>query len=150
MTTYSFKDTTGAFEHPNVGEFQFAGQIGMGEFVVVMAQERTSHDIAADGNVMVSYLAGDNGSLDIQVQQTSALHAFLLAWFNTVKTAADNQDVANWAAATVTLRSLVDGSTHVLTGVSPSKIPDKTYAAQGGKVTWRLMAADVQSVVLGV
>src|SRR5579872_2486451 len=91
-TTYSFKDTSGAFNHPTVGNFLFAGQIGAGHFMVGMAIERTVHDTAADGNVMVSYVAGDPGFLDIEVQQTSELHAFLLNWFNTVKTAADAGD----------------------------------------------------------
>lgn len=147
FTTYSFKDTTGSFEHPDVGVFPFAGQIGAGEFIVVMSTERSAHNVAADGAVVVSYVAGDNGALEIQVQQTSPLHAFLLSWFNTIKTAANNGNVLNWAGATVTLRNLVDGSEHKLKGVSPSKIPDKTYAAQAGMLIWRLMAADVQSII---
>lgn len=149
MTVYSFKDTSGAFAHPIAGSFPFSGQIGMGEFTVVMATEQSAHDVAADGNVMVSAIAGDNGSMDIRVQQTSELHAFLLSWFNFVKTARNAGNVTNWASATVTLRNLVDGSVHYLTGVSPSKIPDKTYAAQGGYLVWRLMAADIQNSTLG-
>jgi len=84
------------------------------------------------------------------VQQTSALHAFLLAWYNAVKTAMLGGDVTNWATASVTFRNLVDGSIHECTGVSPSKIPDKVYAAQGQHLTWVLMAADIQSVTLGL
>jgi hypothetical protein len=123
----------------------FAGEIGMGEFVVSYHTERTTHDVAADGTVMPSYIAGDNGACTIQVQQTSILHAELLALYNLLKIAADSGDVSNWAASALSLRNTVDGSQHLLTGISFSKVPDKTYASQGGKLTWSLMAANVVS-----
>lgn len=148
MTTYSFKDLTGAFAHPLAGTYAFVGQKGLGQISISMSTEKTAHDVAADGSVMVSHIAGDNGSVSIEVQQTSDLHAFLLTWYNLIKTAAQNSDVSNWATGAITMRNLVDGSTHIVKGISPSKNPDKTYAAQGGRITWALMAADIQSVVV--
>lgn len=143
-TIYSFKDLTGAFVHPIAGSYILAGgNVGLGQISFSAATDRTVHDTSSDGSVMVSYIAGDSGSASIEVQQTSSLHNFLLNWFNLVKVAADLGDVINWASATLVLRNLLDGTLHTLTGVSPSKIPDKTYAAQGGKVTWVLMAASV-------
>lgn len=146
--TYSFKDSTFAFAHPVANDFVSAGEVGLGQMTVTMAAERTTHDRAADGTIMPSYIAGDDGACSIEVQQTSEIHAFLLAWYNLIKTAANNGDVSNWATAVVTIRNLTDGGEHILSGVSPSKVPDKTYAAAGGKVTWVLMATDVQSTVL--
>ena len=143
MPTYSFKDTSGAFTHPLAGSFLFAGQIGMNQATVSMATEKTVQDVAADGTVMISGIAGDNGHLALEVQQTSELHAFLLAWYNQVVTAMNQGDLSNFATASVTLRNLVDGSSHVLNGVSPLKIPDKTYAAQGQRITWTLAAAQI-------
>src|SRR5579872_3173443 len=113
-----------------------------------MNTERTVHDVASDGTVMVSYVAGDNGQVNVEVQQTSDLHAFLLGWFNTLKTLADGGDVSNWATAAFTIRNSVDGSTHIATGVSPSKPPDKVYTAQGQHLVWTLHCADLQSVTL--
>lgn len=150
MTTYSFKDSSGAFTHPLAGAFPFAGQIGMNQLHVAMATEQTVHDLAADGTIMVSAVAGDNGSLAIEVQQTSLLHQFLLAWYNQIKILRDQGNVQDWATAAVTVRNMVDGSTHVCTGVSPSKIPDKVYAAQGQKLTWNLMCADIQNVTVSL
>jgi Protein of unknown function (DUF3277) len=147
-TTYSFKDTSGSFTHPLTDVFAFAGQIGMGQFTVSMTTEKSNHDVAADGAVMVSAVSGDNGTVSIEVQQTSALHTFLLAWYNTVKTLLDSGDVTTWASATLTIRNIVDGSTHVCRGISPSKVPDKTYAAQGGRITWQLLCADIQNLTL--
>lgn len=145
MKVYSFKDLSGAFSDPLAGDFQFAGQIGMGQITVTMATERTSHDTAADGTVMPSYIAGDSGTISIEIQQTSELQSFLLAWFNGAKTLADQGDLSGWASAKLTLRSLQDGTQHLCRGLSPLKIPDHPYAAQGQKLTWMLMCADIQN-----
>lgn len=143
-TTYSFKDLTGAFVHPLVGSFILGGgNIGLGSLTVSMTTDRTVQDVAADGSVMVSYIPGDNGTISIEVQQTSDLHGFLLNWFNACKTAADLGDVLPWAAGLISIRNLIDGSVHTATGVSPGKMPDKVYAAQGGKITWTLPAARI-------
>ncbi len=145
MKTYSFKDLTGAFTHPLAGDFAFFGQVGLGQITIVMNTEKTTHDVSADGTVMPSAISGDNGQASIEIQQTSILHKFLLDWYNLIKTAMDSNDVSTWAGASMTLRSTTDGSSHVLQGISPAKIPDKPYAAQGQKVTWILMAADIQN-----
>jgi hypothetical protein len=144
MTTYSFKDLTGAFVHPLTGSFILGGgDVGLGQISISMTTDRTVQDVAADGGVMVSYIAGDNGTVAVETQQTSDLHAFLLNWFNACKTAADNGDVSNWAAASISIRNLLDGSTHTMLGVSPGKVPDKVYQSQGQKITWTLPAARV-------
>ncbi len=144
MTTYSFTDLTGVFQHPLAGTFILGGgNIGLGQISISMTQDRTAQDVAADGGVMVSYVPGDNGTCSIEVQQTSALHGFLLNWFNLCKTAADNGDVGNWAAASLTLRNLVYGCIHQLNRMSPGKVTDNVYQAQGQKITWTLPAARV-------
>jgi hypothetical protein len=144
MTTYSFKDLSGAFVHPLVGSYILGGgNIGLGQVSITMTQDRTVQDVSSDGSVMVSYIPGDNGTISIEVQQTSDLHDFLLNWFNVCKTAADAGDVGFWAAGVVSIRNLVDGSVHTATGVSPGKVPDKVYQAQGQKITWTLPAATI-------
>src|SRR5580700_8906093 len=143
MNVYSFKDTVGAFNCPLTGPFAFAGQIGTGRFVVPMSTERSADAVAADGNVMRSSIAGNNGRVNIEVQQTSALHQFLLEWLNQLLAAQNNGDVTNWATATLSLRNVTTNTYHTCTGVSPSKMPDVPYAAQGENVTWVLMCADI-------
>ena len=142
-STYSAKDVIMAFFHPEAGTYIMNGNQGMGQFTVMNATERTVHSVAADGSIMVSAIAGDNGSVQVEAQQTSTLHHFLINWFNIVKTSMDVGDVSNWATAVVEITSILDGSKHILTGVSPSKVPDKPYQAQGQNVTWNLMAASV-------
>ena len=113
---------------------------------VRMATPKTEHDTAADGVVMPSFVAGDSGELTVDCQQTSQLHKLLLSLYNTLKTQANSGDISGWAATTIRLRTVLDGSGHILTGVSFQKIPDKPYESKGRMVTWVLMAADVQNM----
>jgi hypothetical protein len=143
--TYSFKSLTGVLTNPVYGVTipLTGGNIGAGAFTIRMTTERTVHDVAADGTVMVSYIAGDNGELDVEVQESSALHQELLSLYNRAVLAANNDDVSGWAATVVSFRMLTDGSQHNLTGVSFKKIPDKPYQSSGQKITWSLMAANI-------
>jgi hypothetical protein len=146
--TYSFKSLTGVLTNPVFG-FTIpltGGNIGAGSFTVRMATTRTAHDVAADGTVMVSYVAGDNGDVDIDVQESSALHSSLLALWNLCILAANNDDVSGWAATIISFRMLTDGTQHILTGCSFDKVPDKPYESAGKRVTWKLMAANVINV----
>lgn len=143
--TYSFKSLVGVLTNGNFGVsiILSGGNIGAGAFHVSMTQERTEHEVAADGTVMVSYVAGDNGKLTIECQESSILHQELLALYNAALTAANADDVSGWAATVISFRMLTDGSQHIFSGVSFSKFPDKPYAARGQNVTWELMAANV-------
>lgn len=143
MPTFAFKSVVGSFTDPDVGTFPFQGQQGVKQLTVTNATERTAHDTGADGTIMVSYVSGASGAIDIETQQTSSLHQFLVNWANVKFTLAENQNASNFAAAAVKIIDLINGSIHTLTGVSPSKIPDKPYGPSGGFVTWRLMAANV-------
>jgi hypothetical protein len=148
-TTYSFLDLSLVLDDPDVGSFASSGEQGFGELHIIMTTERTVHNVAADGSVMVSYIAGSNGSADIRVQQTSELHDYLLNWANTKFSLADGHDVSTFAGMSFTARNLTDGTMHVCTGVSPSKIADKPYTSQGQEITWRLMIANSRQVNVG-
>jgi hypothetical protein len=140
-TTYSFEDLAGAVAHPSLGAYTFTGE-GVGEIVISMATDKSVHDVAADGTVMVSKVLGDNGTITIKCQQTSLIHKWLLFAFNTLKVS----DSSEWAKMGATLRNVSDGTSHIATGMSFKKVPDKSYQAHGQQVTWEIMAADIQSV----
>lgn len=138
-TTYSFSDVSAVVSHPSVGQNVINGQ-GVGTITTTMATEKTTHDVSADGSVMVNKIPGDNGTIAISVQQTSAVHKWLLNWYNYIKAASTSQ----WALASITVQSPVMGDLITATGVSPQKLPDRPYQAQGQMVTWNLMAANIQ------
>jgi len=144
-TTYAFKAIVGAFADPDTGVFPFAGQEGMKHITIFNATDRTVHDTAADGTVMVSYVAGASGAAEIECQQNSTLNLFLIQWANTKFTQSETGGAANFAAASLRILDTLSGARHTLTGISPLKVPDKSYGPAGASVTWRLMAANVVS-----
>ena len=148
-STYSFLDLALAMDDPDVGPFTRAGEQGFGELIITMTTERSTHTVAADGTVLVTYIAGTNGTADIRVQQTSEIHTYLLNWANTKFALADSGNVSTFAGMSFTARNLVDGTQHVCQGVTPSKIPDKPYGAQPQELTWRLMVANSRQIIVG-
>ena len=141
--TYSFKDLVGKLQNPAIGTgFTIVGgNIGNGTITIRMLTDRTEMETAADGTVMPTYIPGQSAEITIEMQQTSALHHALVSLFNTLATAANDGDISNWAGTVLNLRTVLDGSGHLASGVGLRKIADKTYASKGQNVTWSFMCA---------
>ena len=140
---YSFKDLVGVFFHPLVGTITFGGEIGVGSITIKPEVNHTDTKIAADGGTMISYVPGRNGTVEIECQQTSEIYSSFLTWYNATLAAADALDVSQFASGTLTVRSLLDGSKHTITGMSPGQEPPKAYAEQGAMLTWTIPAARI-------
>lgn len=138
FSTYSFEDVTCSLQHPGVGAASTTGA-GMGSISVAMANDKTEHDVAADGSVMITKKPGKNGTIAIDMQQTSALHKYLLKWYNYVEVSNSSE----FAKMNITIKSKNLGDVTVCTGVTPQKLADRPYQAQGQHVTWNLMAAEI-------
>lgn len=141
LTTYSFADLAGSINHPTFGPYLFDGT-GVGSVTVAKATDRTAHDVAADGSVMVSKIAGNNGTVTIECQQTSAIHKWLSAWFNALW----QLPTSEWASTSMTLRNTATGTRHIISGISPQKEPDTPYQSQGQRVSWTLMCAEITNL----
>lgn len=137
-TTYSFLDMVGSMSHPALAPYIFTGE-GTGSVTVSKATERSTHDVAADGSIMISKIAGNNGTVTIELQQTAPLHKWLLKWFQTLWALPTNQ----WALTSLLLKNTTTGGSHICQGVTPQKEGDIPYQAQGGRVTWTLLCADI-------
>lgn len=138
FNTYGFEDVTGSFSHPSVGAASTTGA-GLGSITTSMTGDKTTHDVAADGTVMISKMAGSNGIVSITMQQTSELNKYFLKWYNYIITASASE----WATMNITIKSANLGDSTVCTGVSPQKLADRPYQAQGQMITWNLMAAEI-------
>lgn len=136
--TYSFEDVICSFQHKGVGAASSTGA-GIGSITVTMSGDKTAHDVAADGTIMISKLAGENGTIAITVQQTSELHKYLLKWYNYIKIA----NASEFALMNITINSKNLGDSTTCTGVSPQKRADRGYQAQGQQVTWNLLSAEI-------
>lgn len=139
METYSFLDCVLSLAFP-AGTMTITGK-GIGDVTVAMDQDRSAIETAADGNVMISKLPGNNGRLTINVQQTSAAHKFLLAMYNALIIGPSSL----WAQGAGLMRSLSDSTSHTFTGVCFQKLGDKGYERQGKMVTWTLLVGDIQN-----
>jgi hypothetical protein len=140
-TTYSFSDVTCSFSHENVGSKSTTGT-GVGSITISPSTTRTVHEVSADGNVMVSKVAGKNGTVSISVQQTSEVHQWLLnSWYNYIDSS--DASTADWAAMNITVKNSNFDEISTCTGVSPEKVADLPYQAQGSMITWNLMAAEI-------
>lgn len=145
MFPYSFRDLQVAIIDPFAGSFSFSGEQGAGTFSISMTTEKVVLVTAADGAVMGSFIVGDSGTVRIECQQTSAIHKFFLAAMNGRTAQAKSGSVVNVFGTTLSARNATTNTTHVLSGVSPTKIPDVPYGAQGQSVTWILASADIQN-----
>ena len=119
VTTYSFQDNNVSFNHP-FGNASSSGA-GIGTISVAMTQTKTTHDVAADGSVMISKIEGDNGTIAITIQQTSQLHKYLKNWYNYINT---STDTSQWASMAININNKSLGDSVVATNVSPQKLPD--------------------------
>lgn len=142
-TTYSFQDVSCVVSHPAIGQHVVTGS-GAKSISISRTNDMSSHDLAADGSVMVNKMASPNGTATITAQQTSDLHNFLVKLANYVKTAPSNQ----FAAANIVIKSAEMKRQHTLTGVSIQKQPDQNYEAAGGNIAWVLMAASITDEVI--
>lgn len=143
-TTYSFSDINLVINPFGRPAFTINGQ-GVGEVNIAYANDNTSHELAADGSVMVSRITANNGTISISAQQTSRLHGWLMGLFNALN---DPQTpAALWASIRIditTLTGLQDNKN--FTGVSFTKRADQPYQQQGQMVTWNFMFADGQGM----
>lgn len=140
MNTYSFLDCILNLVFPG-GGYVMTGK-GLGDVSIAMAQERSAIDAAADGAIMISKIAGNHGSLTLNIQQTSDAHKFLLAQYN----ALIQLPPSAWAQGAGIMRCLSDNTSHTFTGVCFQKLGDKPYGKQGQLVSWTLLCGDIQSM----
>jgi hypothetical protein len=137
-STYSFDAVTATFNFAGVIPITITGQ-GAGSIDTSMSGDKTVHDVAADGSVMVSKVLGNNGTIALSIQQTSPAHRLLRLWYNYLL----NSSASVWAENSITIRDSLNSTTIMATGVSPQKKPDIPYKAQGQQVVWNFMAAEI-------
>ncbi len=147
MSTYSFKDGQGTVSLPNIDTALLIGgaTLGVGQITFEQADNVSENDVSADGAVMTSAMLAPNGTVVIEVQQTSDIHKALLAWYNSLVSSMQLGDVSNWTAAAVYWFNSVDGTSHTALGVCPQKNPAKAYAKRGAMIAWTLMAQSLTS-----
>jgi hypothetical protein len=139
-TTYSFADVSVNIQHSSIGQLSLQGG-GLGSVTVTKSTDRTGHDVAADGSVLVSKIPGENGNIALSIQQNTYAEKWLQNWFNYIKDS--RTDSSEYALATITIRNNITGAVTTATGVALQKEPDDNMQAQGQQRVWTLLAASI-------
>jgi hypothetical protein len=141
-TTYSFADYNISIVSP-IGTYSVQGQ-GIGSATVTMATTKSTHSVGADGSVMTSKIAGDNGTIAIQVQQTSGLNTFMTKLYNTLKAGSSSI----WTTTQILITNSVQKEVCTCIGCSPENLPEKPMQAEGQLITWTWLAQNIQQIAL--
>ena len=138
-SVYSLADTHAVLSHPNVGDGNLH-RGGSGKIVVSRSGDLSSHTTTADGYVVVNRMKSENGTITIEVPQNSEADAFLRRWANYLQNV---QDSTEFARSTLVIKDTAGGLLITATGVTPQKIPDRTWDRTSTNVTYTLLAAAI-------
>lgn len=141
-TTYSFADYNITIVSP-IGTYSVQGN-GVGSATVTMATTKSVQSVGADGSVMTSKIAGDNGTIAIQVQQTSGLNTFMTKLYNVLKASPSSV----WTSTQFLITNSVQKEVCTCIGCSPENLPEKPMQAEGQLITWTWLAQNIQQVTL--
>jgi hypothetical protein len=147
LTTYSGIDVNCTLQDAAYGTIQFGGvsQTGLASITVRMTLDHATIQGGMDGAAVPSYIPGEWGEIDIELWQTSTTQQDFVEAYNQLLVAARAADVSNQFSGTLLIVQSTTGDTHTCNGVAFTKVPDKSYAEQAGRVRWSLKACDIVS-----
>ena len=136
--TYSFEDTVLTISHPNFGTYSAYGT-GIGSLSIAYANDVTKHDVAADLAVVVSKWVAKNGTVTLDIMQSSDFNA----WLKKFTAFLENSDTDQFALATISISNKSTGDSYYCTGVSHQKQADNSLQSQAQNRSWTMMCANI-------
>ena len=136
--TYSFEDTVLTISHPNFGTYSAYGT-GIGSLSISYANDVTKHDVAADLAVVVSKWVAKNGTVTLDIMQSSDFNA----WLKKFTAFLENSDTDQFALATMSISNKSTGDSYHCTGVSHQKRADNNFQSQAQNRSWTMMCASI-------
>ena len=138
-TVYSLADVKVVMYHQDVGQCVLSSE-GMGKISVSLSGDLSSHTATADGYVVINRLKSSHGMITVEVPQNSSADEFLRKWSRFLK----NTESYLFALTALNIVDSMGRFTIYCEGVTPQKIPDRTYDATSGMVSWVLLAAVIK------
>ena len=136
--TYSFEDTSLTISHPGFGTYTAYGT-GIGDISISYANDVTYHNVAADLAVVVSKWVARNGTVQMNILQSSDFNEWLKKFAAFLEEAPNDQ----FALATMDIKNKSTGDTYHCTGVSHQKRADNSFQSQAQNRTWSMMCANI-------
>lgn len=142
-STYSFDDID--FTLTLAGESYTMAGDGIGELTYEYLPTTSTQDVAADGSVMTSKIIARNARFNFSSQQTSALHKFFIKQFNILR----DEQTEEWATGTLTITDRLNNIIIRASNVAFEKQASTTFASEGGRVQWPMVAAFASMEYIG-
>lgn len=136
--TYSFEDTSLTISHPGFGTYTAYGT-GIGDITISYSNDVTYHNVAADLAVVVSKWVARNGSVQLNILQSSDFNKWLKKFAAFLEEAPTDQ----FALATMDIKNKSTGDNYHCTGVSHQKRADNSFQSQAQNRTWNMMCANI-------
>ena len=108
--------------------------------IVSYSGDLSTHTASADGTVIVNKLKADNGIITLEVPQNSIADNFLRKWCKYLRNTSRPE---YFMLSTLTITDQAGGFTLLCTGVTPQKIPDRTFDRSSTNLTYTLLAASI-------
>ena len=132
------EDTVLTISHPNFGTYSAYGT-GIGSLSIAYANDVTKHDVAADLAVVVSKWVAKNGTVTLDIMQSSDFNA----WLKKFTAFLENSDTDQFALATMSIYNKSTGDNYYCTGVSHQKQADNSLQSQAQNRSWTMMCANI-------
>lgn len=145
MATYSFLDVIATISGPN-GNIPIGSGAGAAEEGISFEQvdELNKMDIGADGTPMFSLHASRGARVTVRLLKTSPVNSLLQTMLEL-----DRQSGALNGQNTIRISNIATGDSTTFTPVAFGKVPNITYAKDGGMIDWEFLAGR-SFVTLGV
>jgi hypothetical protein len=140
-TAYSFEDVVCSISGPG-GEFSLSNGGVANEGITLNINARVTTLYGADGEWMHSLHAAKGGRVVIRVMRNGRVNAQLSALFSF-----DTSSSANCGQNTISLTDIQRGDDWTAIGCACEKLPDQTYATEGGIIEWVFHAGEVSGVL---
>ena len=106
---------------------------------IAYANDVTKHDVAADLAVVVSKWVAKNGTVTLDIMQSSDFNA----WLKKFAAFLENSDTDQFALATMSISNKSTGDSYYCTGVSHQKRADNSFQSQAQNRSWTMMCASI-------
>jgi hypothetical protein len=143
MRAYSFLDVQASITGPG-GSFNLGNGAGNAEegITTEMTEDKNTMTTGADGTPMHSLHAGKGGTVTVRLLKTSPVNAQLQAMYDLQSTTS-----AMWGQNIISINNSASGDNVGCRAVAFKKVPNNTYAKDGGTNEWVFDAGFIDSIL---
>lgn len=136
---YSFEGSTMTIHHPHFEGPYTAYGTGLGTFEIAYSGDVVDHQVSADLSTVISKHATRNGTLTLNILQSTNFNDYIKRWANYVI----NSDPSEFALTEITIENSTTGDKYYLHGCTPQKIANQNFQPEAQERQWVIMVAEI-------